>query len=372
MSIFFKLLRKAGLSKAAYSLLSKFAGKKSALSSDEARRILEKKSPDNGKTCIVGGRGVKEETAELDIIIPIYNVEEYLRECMDSVLSQKTERSFRVIAVNDGSTDSSGEILKDYAADPRVLVLNQENRGIGGARNTGIEVSSARYLYFLDSDDILLDGAVDAMLDCAESTGADVVEGAYATLKSDGRVINKTSHKAGPIEGDSFEFGFVCGKLFRRSVFENVNMPEGYWYEDSVISLIIFPRLKMQGRLCNGISECVFGYRQNPRGISRSGIYSPKCLDALWVQLSLFKDRLSLGIPVDRACYDYFLHMLVLTYHRTERQPKEIKEAIFAVWVDFFKNQLADFQTEDKRLKKLEQAVAAADYGSYSLFCALN
>ena len=93
---------------------------------------------------------------DLMIIVPVYNVENYLRECLDSILSQKTQYSFCVVAVEDGSTDGSAAILKEYESHDHVRVIYQENKGLSGARNTAMKEIVGDYVYFLDSDDRLI------------------------------------------------------------------------------------------------------------------------------------------------------------------------------------------------------------------------
>ncbi len=94
--------------------------------------------------------------AKVSVIIPVYNVEKYLKECLDSVINQ-TLKDIEIICINDGSTDNSLTILEEYAAkDSRIKLINQENQGVGTARNNGIEKSSAPYIMFLDSDDYFM------------------------------------------------------------------------------------------------------------------------------------------------------------------------------------------------------------------------
>ncbi len=92
---------------------------------------------------------------EISVVIPVYNVEKYLRECLESVLSQRGIE-FEVIAVNDGSTDRSGEILKEYSQ--KIILIDQENQGAGKTRNKGIEMAKAPLIAFLDADDRYLAG----------------------------------------------------------------------------------------------------------------------------------------------------------------------------------------------------------------------
>ena len=118
--------------------------------------------------------------AKISIIVPVYQVEKYLRQCIDSVLAQ-TFRDFELILVDDGSKDRSGAICDEYAGkDDRICVVHSENAGPGAARNRGIGMASGEYILFLDSDD-MLDGAeaISTLLDCAQTFQADIAVGNY-------------------------------------------------------------------------------------------------------------------------------------------------------------------------------------------------
>lgn len=111
----------------------------------------------------------------ISVIIPVYNVEEYLRECVDSVLNQ-TFRDFEIILVDDGSTDSSGDICDEYVEkDERVTVIHQKNGGLSVARNTGLSEANGKYVYFLDSDDYISENALATLLNIAENDNSDIV-----------------------------------------------------------------------------------------------------------------------------------------------------------------------------------------------------
>ena len=91
----------------------------------------------------------------VSILIPVYNVENYLEKCLDSVISQ-TMNNIEIICVNDGSTDHSGEILEKYQKkDKRIIVVNKENGGLPSARNAGLEIARGKYIGFVDSDDYI-------------------------------------------------------------------------------------------------------------------------------------------------------------------------------------------------------------------------
>ena len=121
--------------------------------------------------------------SKVSIIIPIYNVEKYLAECLDSCLNQ-THHDIEIVCVNDQSPDNCAEILEKYSKkDSRIKVVNhEENMGLAPARNTGILNSTGDYLIFLDSDDMLSKQAIEVMLAKAKSTDADLVFGDYYTF----------------------------------------------------------------------------------------------------------------------------------------------------------------------------------------------
>jgi len=111
----------------------------------------------------------------ISVIIPVYNVEKYLRECLDGMLAQ-THRDWEAICVNDGSTDGSAAILAEYAAkDTRFKVVDQKNQGQGAARNAGLKTAIGKYLYFLDSDDYLIPDALERMISVAVLFELDVL-----------------------------------------------------------------------------------------------------------------------------------------------------------------------------------------------------
>ncbi len=110
----------------------------------------------------------------ISVIMPVYNAETYLRQALDTVLSQSLQ-DFELLCINDGSTDRSPEILAEYAAkDTRIHVLNQENQGPGPARNTGIAHASGRYMIFLDADDFFEKDLLKTMYARSEETSADI------------------------------------------------------------------------------------------------------------------------------------------------------------------------------------------------------
>ena len=112
---------------------------------------------------------------KLSIIIPVYNVENYISKCLDSILNQNF-KDFEVICVNDGSCDNSLQILQKYALkDSRVVIIDKENEGSGVARNAGLAVAKGEYIYFVDGDDWLEDNALEQMISQADKNNTDIL-----------------------------------------------------------------------------------------------------------------------------------------------------------------------------------------------------
>ncbi len=112
---------------------------------------------------------------KVSIVIPVYNVEEYLRECLDSVINQ-TLRDIEIICINDGSTDNSADILAEYQnRENRLKVISQENGGQSKARNAGLEVATGEYIYFLDSDDYIKTNSLEKLYTIAKTNNLDII-----------------------------------------------------------------------------------------------------------------------------------------------------------------------------------------------------
>jgi Glycosyltransferases involved in cell wall biogenesis len=179
---------------------------------------------------------------KLSIIIPVYNVEKYLRTCLDSVLYPGIP-DYEVFAVDDGSTDSCPEILAEYEVKyPELLkVITTENRGVGAARNEAIREAQGEYIVLLDSDDRLADGAVQEILDECDK-GFDICFFDYICVNESGEIIK---HLTGcndypgtySLEDNPailFELPSSTNKILRRSLFtdNNIYFPGRVWFED--------------------------------------------------------------------------------------------------------------------------------------------
>lgn len=132
------------------------------------------------------------DNIELSIILPVYNVQEYLSQCLNSILAEKSIK-LEVIAVNDGTTDKSSCILQEfYKADKRVKIVNKINGGLGAARNTGVQYAKGKYIWFVDSDDLVEANSIKKAIKQLNSTGADFIVTSYTYLIDDKK--NRPAH----------------------------------------------------------------------------------------------------------------------------------------------------------------------------------
>ena len=175
----------------------------------------------------------------VSVIIPVYNVRDYLRKCLDSVVAQ-TYKTLEVIIVNDGSPDDSLEIILEYTAkNPHFHCYTIENRGQGGARNYGLEQATGDYIMFLDSDDYIAPNCVEALVSAAESTGSDMAVANCYDVREDGSIIEayKNVYKnavTNLAEEPEILFNRVApwGKLYKRELLEGLQFACRVWYED--------------------------------------------------------------------------------------------------------------------------------------------
>lgn len=155
---------------------------------------------------------------QISVIVPVYNVEKYLWECLDSVISQ-TFADLEIIVIDDGSTDGSLAIAKEYEAkDPRIHVYHQNNIGLGETRNRGIGLATGKYLYCIDSDDFIDPDWLEALYNKAEETGADVVFGEIMSYWEDGRKP-QLMHDHSPLTEGSLTYDDSNEEDFYRNIY---------------------------------------------------------------------------------------------------------------------------------------------------------
>ncbi len=183
----------------------------------------------------------------ISVIVPVYNEELYLRECLDSIVGQ-TNRDLEILVIDDGSTDGSGQICDEYAElDSRIKVFHTENRGLSCARNLGLDNANGEWIGFVDSDDWIEPDMYEVLLKKALETGADVVEcGVFKEYPDRIEEYQRNSNKKTGIEAiyaliitQELSDG-VWSKLWSSHCFEGIRFPNGRIYEDIAVTYRLF------------------------------------------------------------------------------------------------------------------------------------
>ena len=201
----------------------------------------------------------------ISVIIPIYNVEEYLRQCLDSIINQ-TYKNLEIILVDDWSTDNSGKICDEYAQkDKRIKVIHQKNAGLSAARNSGLKISTWEYIAYIDSDDYVDLSMYEKLYWLIESTKADIAICNWRFQRKDWTRIENTifPNKKVITPNEALEYFhyhmYVWNKLYRRAVVKDLLFVETF-AQDVIYNFTIFKKIKKIACL----NECMNYYRYNP------------------------------------------------------------------------------------------------------------
>ena len=176
---------------------------------------------------------------KVSVVVPVYNVERYLRQCVDSLLRQTLD-DIEIILINDGSTDKSGCICDEYALkDKRIRVIHKTNEGLSVARNDGIDISTAPYIMFVDSDDWVEPEFCEIPYNIAMKSKAEIVLFLYNAVKNHDKKISIKAHLHEGLLRQEEAFFFNVNVtpaawigLYQKDLFSNVRYPNGKYFED--------------------------------------------------------------------------------------------------------------------------------------------
>lgn len=227
----------------------------------------------------------------LSVVVPVYNVEQYLDECLSSLLHQGVD-DLEVIIVNDGSPDNSQQIIDRYTdAYPHIFkCIIQPNQGLGAARNTGISYCTKEYLAFLDSDDFLIENGYSTVITKMQQDGADI--GVFDELWF---YPNASVKPCPTIPSFISEFNrntyilchnSACNKIFRTSLWHTsaIQFPAGLWYED----LAVIPAFAGLTSAIFYYPDPIYMYRQRDNSITSKTEYSTRCMEIVPACLNLY------------------------------------------------------------------------------------
>ena len=237
------------------------------------------------------------EEKKISIIIPIYNVEKYLPACVESIL-QQTYKNLEVILVDDGSPDRCPVICDELAQkDDRIRVIHQKNKGLSGARNTGIDNAQGDYLIFVDSDDTVEQTLVEELYTYAEKWNCAIVACGRNYIFEDGQIVCKIAHDESKVYGfeeamqemNSFRLFDMSAwaKIYRKELFEDIRFPEGKLSEDYYIMYKLFDKAQTIGY----VAKPLYNYLQRQSSISRNKKINHDFADAAKKQMEFLDDK---------------------------------------------------------------------------------
>lgn len=276
---------------------------------------------------------------KISVIVPVYNVSQYLRKCIDSILEQDY-KNFEIILINDGSTDDSEKICDEYAEKyTNINVYHQKNRGLSSARNYGMSKATGKYLAFVDSDDFVMKDFLSSMHSNLKNNNVDIsCCGSYCYF-NENKITNPNyiniNSKYSKDEAQKYLniIGyFNCGawnKLYKREVFEGIIFPEGKKSEDMYIMH------KLINNATNGLyysSEPKYFYRQREGSITNNSNINYDVIDAIEETYRFYKEnKIEIAIPyaIQNLAFVYIgLYNTIMSRTNDKKKMKELRQRV--------------------------------------------
>ena len=264
----------------------------------------------------------------VSVIIPVYNVEGYLPECVESVRNQ-THKLLEIILVDDGSTDNSGNLCDNYLKiDERIKVIHKLNGGLSSARNIGIHSATGEFIAFVDSDDWIENTMIQRLLtSCLESGSLLSMCGSYVAFSKENIKVRKCPLKSECLPLNEFwikllkakEGDFIsCDKLYHRSLWKNYKFPEGKIYED----IRVLYKVIEQSNVISTVAEALYYYRLRDDAIT--SVFNPQALELVDVGAEI-REYINERYPyLAKQSFGFFIKQVCDVITIVKRQSKEI------------------------------------------------
>lgn len=298
---------------------------------------------------------------KVSVIVPVYNVEKYLRKCLDSLINQ-TLKNIEIIVVNDGSPDNSQDIIDEYVEKFPKIVKSfiKENGGQGSARNLGLNYATGEYISFVDSDDWFDLNALEEMYNLAHQNGSDIVICDMIDHYEDGssKKFNCTKYTSIYDVTPS-----ACNKIFKRSVIKDIRFLNGEWYEDFNFTTKIF----LTDVKIDTISKCF--YHCHARRVSTmNNNNSLKNLDIITVIEDLIEYAKKNNM-YDRNIFSYliFNHILITSINRVTLQKNKDTKNVLKSLVYYCHKNIYDYKKMEfyKNISKNRKVIAYLNYHNF-------
>lgn len=255
----------------------------------------------------------------ISIIVPVFNVAPFLPRCIESLINQDY-KNIEIILIDDGSSDGSGMICDEYAdKDSRVKVYHQEYHGVSGARNKGLDISSGEYIMFLDSDDEAHPHYVSKLFNTLNENNLDIAQCCLIRIKN-GKRINELEVKDSVqifsglemqckiFERNRYFTMCLCGKLFKKSLFDGLQFPIGRINEDESLIYLLMYRAGRVGV----IDDYLYYYHYNGNSITEKK-YNIHRLDSFYMLEEKYNFYVQVGLLdlANKTANEYFSQMSV-------------------------------------------------------------
>ena len=272
---------------------------------------------------------------ELSFIIPVYNSESFIERCVISICSQNTNVLYEVICVNDGSTDNSLQLLNDLQKkyQDKLIIVSQENRGISATRNRGLEMARGEYVGFIDNDDFVSDNYIETLWNCRRHTNSDIIQMGHKYVDVNGIYIGEDTNDNVYNVKNKHEImrylkGYLWSGIIRKSLFIDVRLPLGFWYEDMITCMLLF-------RLCKSysfIKDCLYNKTEHLTNASKIlwGRKSYRCIDQYYLMFHLAEYGCThFSLPKDDILFTLLQNELYFLWNRTNGIARKYRKAIF-------------------------------------------
>ena len=296
-----------------------------------------------------------EVLTKISIIIPVFNTEKYLKECLDSVFSQSF-KDFEVICINDGSTDNSRDILNEYASKYDCLhIIDQENSGLSASRNVGMDKAKGKYILFLDSDDILEESVLSETYVICEEKSLDLLIFKMIEFDDETRVRSKYDYFEMDLLKSHVQDNVFCyedakdklfrisvtaqGKLYKRELLEGIRFIQGIIFEDNPF----FIELYLNAKRVYFYDKYLYLKRVRSDSIIHS--YFEKFSDVITVYNIIHEIVKKYGI-YDEVRHKLFNRQCRDIYLRFSQLPEEYKEDFYNKFKQDFLNKKEAYENE--------------------------
>ena len=292
----------------------------------------------------------------LSVIVPVYNSENTIMKCIDSIINQETSYKYKIIVINDGSKDSTLKILRTYG--DKIELINQENKGRSEARNSGLKDINSDYIMFVDSDDYISKDCIEILLNKAYSNNYDIVEGGLYQINGK-RAIKYKNHTK-----NDYLSGFPVNKVYKSEIWRKNFFLPGYEFEDTVLKFMIYPFYNNKEK----IENITYYYYKNNLGITQKSLFDNISIDSFLITKYYVEYLIEKNMIDKIKLLNLFLEQIVVNYKRCRYLEEEIQKCIFILTCDLLEKYWKEINIDDELFNSLK----SQNYYKYKVNCMIR